>query len=119
MCIILQMQRKVITSVLISVYLVTIPTLLAFHVHPLGIGSGQVAIIPSASEMLPSSSGATKSVACQICSRLASVDLLLIDSESFVLEHYGQLSEFSQGQTFPRLLLQSVQLRAPPRPVVA
>ncbi len=108
------MFRKTITSALILLYALTIPTLLAFHIHALGIGTGNVGHTACQGATTPTGSSSTQSASCQICSRLASLNLFQVDSERSAIEPYGQRFEPLEVATYSHRFLHTCQLRAPP-----
>lgn len=110
----LPMFRKTLAAFLALTYALTIPVLLAVHIHPLGIGSGVQAFSVATAESRHSSSDIAESTSCQLCSRLTSIGLPQLDSSLISLQQFPQSFHPSETTTISLLLFRSVDLRAPP-----
>ncbi len=108
------MSKKIITSFLIWIYGLTIPTLLVLHVHPLGFGSGDPLIRQGEEQAAASSSASSQPASCQICSRLSSTYVLRLDPEVVRVESYSLVQQVFDIPSFCRFSHHTVQLRAPP-----
>ena len=118
-CIMCTMCRKILTAALILIYGVTVPTLLVVHTHPLGFGSGNTIISARDSVTPPPNSSLSQSASCQICSRLASMNLFQINCEQFAAEQYRHYTPLFEAPTLPCPSVYTFQLRAPPTGPVA
>jgi hypothetical protein len=110
----LPMSRKTLAAILALTYALTIPVLLAVHIHPLGIGSGVQAFSVATAGSRLSASDATESTSCQLCSRLTSIALPRLDSSLISLQEFPQSLHPFETSTISLLLFPSVDLRAPP-----
>jgi hypothetical protein len=108
------MFRKSVSLTLALVYAVTIPTLFAVHIHPLGIGSGAQVLTAAAVGSKLSAPGASESGMCQLCLRLTSISLPQLDSGLISIRPLSQSFRPFEISTISLLLFCSVDLRAPP-----
>lgn len=113
------MSRKTISAILAVTYALTIPVLLVVHVHPLGIGSGTQVFSVATSGFGLSRSQVTDSASCQLCPRLASLDLPQAGSSPVSPQQFLQSFSPFEISTISLLLFRSVDLRAPPAAFLA
>ncbi len=113
------MFRKTLAALLALTYALTIPVLLAVHIHPLGIGSGVQAFSVATAGSQHATSDVSESTSCQLCSRLTSIGLPQLDPSLISLQKFPQSFHPSETTTISLLLFRSVDLRAPPLGPVA